>query len=116
MRLAPPSIARLVQASCARPVAIVLVALALTVLAGWFAAGHFSMTSNTAELISPKVEWRQQEIAMDAAFPQLTDNIVVVVDGATPELAESGAAALTARLQQRTDVISTVRRPDGGPF
>ena len=46
------------------------------------------MTTDTAALISPDVDWRKQERAMEAAFPQLSDVMLVVVDGATPELAE----------------------------
>jgi uncharacterized protein len=32
---------------------------------------------------------------LDKAFPQRVDQIVVVIDGATPELAEAGAQSLT---------------------
>ena len=39
-----------------------------------------------------------------------------MVDGKTPELAESGAARLTAALSSRTDILRRVSRPDGGAF
>ncbi|HEX3365086.1 MMPL family transporter [Phenylobacterium sp.] len=92
------------------------VVAALSAAALWFVVGHFSMTSDTAALISGKVPWRQHEIAMDKAFPQNTDSTVVVIDGATPELAESAAAVLTAKLAAETQLFGSVRRPDGGPF
>ena len=41
---------------------------------------------------------------------------MVVVDGATPELADDAAKRLTAALQERQDLFQTVRWPDGGPF
>ncbi len=74
------------------------------------------MTTDTAELISTDLEWRQREIAYDAAFPQQEDLVVAVVDGATAEIAESAAARLTEALRARPDLFRTVRRPDGGAF
>jgi hopanoid biosynthesis associated RND transporter like protein HpnN len=91
-------------------------ALALSAAALWFVVGHFSMTSDTAALISSKVAWRQHESVMDKAFPQNGDTTVVVVDGATPELAEAAAANLTTKLAADTRLFHSVRRPDAGPF
>ena len=45
-----------------------------------YAAGHFSMTTDTAKLISPDLPWRQNEMAFDKAFPQQDDMIVAVID------------------------------------
>ncbi|KAG5726948.1 hypothetical protein E4T56_gene15172, partial [Termitomyces sp. T112] len=65
-----------------------------------------------------KTPWGQDGAAIEAAFPQLKDSILVVVDGQTPELAEDGAIRLSealGKLGPKGPVIS-VRRPDGGPF
>ena len=105
-----------VKAGAGRPWLTLSGVLALSAAALWFVVGHFSMTSDTAALISSKVAWRQHEIAMDKAFPQNTDSTVVVIDGATPELAEAAAAALTAKLAADTRLFRSVVRPDGGPF
>jgi len=81
-----------------------------------FTATHFDMSSDTAKLISPNADWRRHERALDAAFPQNGDTTVVVVDGATPEIAEQAAADLTAALAPQARYFQSVRRPDGGPF
>ncbi len=109
-------IARVVIFSCRRPKAVLATALVLCVLALVYASQHFAMTTDTQALISPTVDWRRNEAAMDAAFPKNTDTTLVVVDGATPELAEAGASRLTAALAARKDLFKTVERPDGGPF
>jgi uncharacterized protein len=117
MRLRPPiAISGLVRASCERPLLVLLASLLLCLGAGVYVAGHFRMTSDTTELFSPKVAWRQHEIALAEAFPQNADNIVVVIDGVTPELAEGAASALAGRLEPQTRLFAGVRRPDGGPF
>jgi hypothetical protein len=105
-----------VRLACEHPWATLAVCLLLSVVALVFTIGHFSMSSDTAALISPKAAWRQHERALDAAFPQNGDTTVVVVDGATPEIAEKAAADLTARLEPQTKFFLSVRRPDGGPF
>ena len=45
-----------------------------------------------------------------------SDLIAVVVDGATPELAEAGASAAHRPSAPEQDPVSGVRRPDGGAF
>src|SRR5258708_1614233 len=115
-RLRSLSIHRAVEASCRRPGLILLTAALLCAIAAYYAISHFDMTSDTAQLISSKVPWRQNEIAMDRAFPQDADTTVIVLDGATPEIAEVAAARLSDALQPHRDVIRGVRRPDGGPF
>ena len=109
-------IARLVGFATARPWLTLLAALVLTVLSAVYAAGHFEMSTDTAELISAKTPWRQDEARFDAAFPQNANQIVVVVDGATPELAQAASQALAQKAAARTDVIAAIRQPDGGAF
>jgi len=41
---------------------------------------------------------------------------MVVVDGATPELADDAAKRLVAALKDRRDLFRTARWPSGGPF
>ena len=105
-----------VDFSVRHPWPVIALVLALVLAAGWFAAGHFAMNTDTAALIAPTVEWRRDEIAVDTAFPQNRDLIAVVVDGATPEAAEIAAAALAARLTADRRHFLTVRRPDATPF
>ncbi len=105
-----------VMASCRYPRAVLLVMLALAGLAMAFAATRFAMTTNTADLIAPTVGWRQDEAALNRAFPANDGVSVVIVDGVTPELAEAGAARLAERLAADTQRIRSVRRPDGGDF
>ena len=109
-------IPRAVAASIARPWWTLGAALLLTLIALGIATTRFTMTTDTAALISPDVDWRRQERVMERAFPQLSDVMLVVVDGATPELAEDGAARLAARMTADHAHFRLVRRPDGGDF
>ena len=81
-----------------------------------FTAQNFAMTADTSQLISQRLDWRQREFAFEAAFPQLNNLTMVVIDGATPELADDAARRLIAALKDRRDLFQTVRWPGGGPF
>ncbi|TAJ82352.1 MMPL family transporter [Reyranella sp.] len=109
-------VGRLVAASARYPLIVLLVTGGLSVAALLYAASHFAMTTDTAELISTKHEWRQRELAYEAAFPSLQRLTIVVIDGATPELAEDAATRLSKALAGNPKLFHSVRRPDGGSF
>ncbi|MBA2934774.1 MMPL family transporter [Sphingomonas sp. CGMCC 1.13654] len=109
-------LARLVAFACRRPWAVLGIALLLTVAAGIFVSQRFAMTTDATQLISPKVDWRLNERRMDAAFPQNGDTLLVVVDGATPEIAEAFTAALFQRMAADKAHFRRVTRPDGGDY
>src|SRR5438309_6606043 len=98
-------ITRLVGLATARPRLTLGLALLLTVLSVLYAGGHFAMSTDTEALISSKTAWRQDEARFDAAFPQGLNQIVVVIDGATPELAQDAATAFAEKAAARKDVI-----------
>jgi uncharacterized protein len=95
---------------------VILVAAIAGAGAFIYAQRHIAIDTDSAKLISEDLPWRKREIAFASAFPQRADLIAVVVDGATPELAESAAAALSRELSAQTPMFHAVWRPDGGPF
>ena len=98
------------------PWATLALALALVLAALSYAVGAFDMSTDTGALISAKTAWRLDESAVENRFPQQKDAILVVVDGATPELAEDAAGRLSDALSADSAHFVLVRRPDGGPF
>jgi uncharacterized protein len=109
-------IARIVDA-CRRHAYIVAAAyLVLAIVAGIYAATHLSIDTDLGKLISSNQPWRQQEEALDKAFPQNSDLLAIVIDGATPDQASDATAALAERLGQRPDLFKTIRIPGGGDF
>ncbi len=111
-----PIVARLVAFSADHAAMVAGFGLALAVAAMLFTVTHFSLNSDTDQLISWKLPWRQREATFNRLFHTEGDQIIAVIDGATPELAERAAADLTARLQSRPDLFRFVDRPDGNPY
>ena len=112
----PALIASLVRLAVARAWIVATVVVILCVVMIHFVSGHFAMTTDTYALLSPNLPWRVRQAEFNKAFPPESSDIVVVVDGQTPELSEAAAAKLAASLGAQTRLFDSVQRPDGGPF
>jgi uncharacterized protein len=110
------NVERLVRVSTRAAWILIPVFLVAAVLAGTYVARHFAITTDSSKLLSDKLAWRQQEIRLDAEFPQRSDRIIAVIDAATPEEADEAARALTEALAQQKDLIRTATRPDSEFF
>ena len=79
--------------------------LALALLASAGAAvvvrGHLGIHTDTTDMLSPSLDWRQRYIDFSEQFPQFTDTLVIVVDAATPDLASLAAGRLAASLSSQ---------------
>lgn len=106
----------IVDASARRAWLVLAVAAVCSASAVVYVIGHLAIDTNVARLLSPDLPWRQREAKFDAVFPGRVGVIVVVVDGATPELAELATTRLATDLARRPNLFRSVRRPDGGAF
>ena len=107
--------ARLTPVAVARPWLTAALGLGLGALSILYAVTHFAMTTDTDALLSRSLPWRVQERAFNSLFPPV-GQIIVVIDGKTPELAEQAAASLTAHLKAEGPLFTTIERPDATDF
>jgi hopanoid biosynthesis associated RND transporter like protein HpnN len=102
---------RLVAWCIRRAWVVVLVTLALTAGGAYLTATRFAIDTDTNNLFTPNVKWRQNESLLLKSFPQLDEIIVAVIDAKTPQQADDAAAKLFKGLQGQP-LISRVWRPD----
>jgi hopanoid biosynthesis associated RND transporter like protein HpnN len=95
---------------------VVVIAAILTVLCGYYSARNFSIDTNVNKLISSELDWRKNELALDAAFPYRHEIIVAVVEAPTSELASQATAELIEKLATHAKVFKSVTEPAGGAF
>jgi hopanoid biosynthesis associated RND transporter like protein HpnN len=112
----PSLIVRLIGLCLTHKWIVIATTIILCAAMAHYVRGHFAMNTDTYALLSPKLPWRVRQAAFNAAFPQESSDIVVVVDGQTPELSEAAAARLAASLGAQTKSFRSVQRPDSGPF
>lgn len=105
-----------VAISIRSPWITILVFALLTVASAVYTARNFAINTDISNLISPNIDWRQREIALEKAFPARVHTILAVVNAPTPELASLAADRLTEQLKTKPDLFPEVRRPDGGEF
>ncbi len=110
------AIFRIFRICTARPALTLVVYLLVTLAAVLFTTENFAIHTDTSQLISSRLPWRQRELELDAAFPQQVSTLLVVVDGATPELADDAAKRLAQALAGDRDHFESVRETGGGPF
>jgi hopanoid biosynthesis associated RND transporter like protein HpnN len=94
---------------------VIAAALLLAIVSSWYAATHFSMTTDMNKLISADIPWRKREAAIEKAFPQY-ELTVAVIDAPTPELVDEATSALAQRLSRQKDLFRSIQQPGAGPF
>src|SRR3954468_2004393 len=109
-------LARIVESARRRAGLVAVVALLLTIASGFFSAAHLSIDTDIENMLPADLPWRQNDRALDKAFPQNANLLVVVIDGQTVDIAENAAHELAARLRTKPELFSYVRGLDGGEF
>ncbi|UFW46339.1 MULTISPECIES: MMPL family transporter [Bradyrhizobium] len=100
---------------CARNRWTIVIAGALLMLgAAAFDAARFSINTDTEDLISQDLPWRQRELELSKAFPR--KGILVVVKATAPENAARATSALAQALSKNPDLFPTVELLDSGDF
>ena len=101
---------------CARRMwAVIIVAFVLAALCGTYTISHFSLDTDVNNLISRDLPWRKRELAYQAAFPQTSQLILVVVDGPTAEQTGAAAHDLAQKLSN-SPLFRSVDEMQGGTF
>ena len=98
----------------AKPIAAA--ALLASIAMGAYVSTHITINTDINQLLSDNLDWRKREKALEASFPQKTDNLVVVIDGDTADKAEAAAEALSEKLLAQPTLFTLVSRPDALPF
>src|SRR3990172_8073479 len=91
--------------------AIVVAALAGTVLLVLYAVENIRINTDTTDMLSRELPFRQADIAYRQAFPHVSDNLVVLVESANPDLAEDAAARLPPALRAPREPVAPAFLP-----
>ena len=94
----------------AAPVAL-LVTFTLAFFAMRYTADNISMNTDTEDMLSAELVWRQLDQEYERLFPQYDNNILIVLEAATPDQAADAARLLYQRLQADQDLFEFVYYP-----
>ena len=96
--------------------AVVLACVVLAAFSTWVATHGLGISTDTDQMFSKNLPWRQRSIQFNREFPQFGDLLVAVIDARIPEEADATAAALAAKLSADHTHFISVRRPDNSPY
>ena len=106
----------LIDAVAARPRLVVLVAALLATAGLAYTLANLRIDTDTTDMISAEVPFRQHDIAFSQAFPEFTNPIVALIEGSPPEQVQSAASALAAALRADHEHFTAVDYAPGLPF
>jgi hopanoid biosynthesis associated RND transporter like protein HpnN len=96
--------------------AILIAATAGAAAASYYTLQNLGINTDTEAMLSPDLPFRRVWDEFGAAFPQLRNLLLVVIEGDNPDLTEDAAALLASRLKARPDLYHTVYHPGGDRF
>jgi uncharacterized protein len=108
------AVVRIVDFCAHRRGLVLTVGFFLTIAAASYDVTRFSITTDTQNLISQDLPWRQRQAALATAFPQ--KDISVVVTALTPENAQQATDTLQRDLSKHASLFRAVVQPDSGDF
>lgn len=79
---------------------IIPLLLVATGLALVYTLNNISVNTDTRDMLSRDLAWRQLDLAYEQAFPMYVDNILGMVEAKTPDQATDAAEYLTRRLRE----------------
>ena len=95
---------------------VCLLFVVLCVFLANYTSNNLGINTKTTDMLSEKLNWRQNLIKHEKYFPYLTDTLVAVIDAQTPMLALEARDTLAASLRERADLFHEVYIPGGGEF
>ncbi|MGQ0674942.1 MAG: MMPL family transporter [Rhodospirillales bacterium] len=107
---------RWVGTACRLRWLVILFFLGATAYSLWYSAQNLGMNVDTAGMLSRKLDWQMRSQAISEAFPQFSDNILIVIDAATPDMADDASNQVIAFMLERPKLFRTIYDPEGHRF
>ncbi len=93
----------------------VLIAL-ITLLSLWLIVNHLGMTTDTRDMLSRDLKWRQLDIKYEDIFTETLDNVLIVIEADTPDRAREDATKLYTSLKASPYFIEDIYFPSAISF
>ncbi len=90
---------------------VVIVSLLLSGVSVVYTVKNITLDTNPLNLLDPNLPFRTLDKEFEAAFPQLADLIVIVVDQGSPEQTRGAVKELVKRLNPHPELFSSVYQP-----
>lgn len=107
---------RWIEGACRFAWVIIIGTALLTGGALFYAVNNVSVDASVDKMLSPSLPFRQNEIAINEAFPLSNGTLSVIVEARTAEQTDDAADRLAKALRARTDRFKSIFYPEGLAF
>ena len=83
---------------------------------GVYTVRNLGIDTDTGRMVDDELDYRRVYLAFQAEFPNQGDELLVLIEGSTPDLAEDATRALVRELRRDTANFESVYQPGGGEF
>jgi hopanoid biosynthesis associated RND transporter like protein HpnN len=95
---------------------LALIFLVATAAAGWYAAGSLKVNTDTSAMLDASLDFQVRARELREAFPEVKNDIAVIIRAPTLDEADALAADLRQRALARPEIFSGVFAPSAEPF
>jgi hopanoid biosynthesis associated RND transporter like protein HpnN len=107
---------RIVNFCARRALYVICIAILLTTGIVNYTAKNFKINSDTSDMLSPELDFRQEYSSYKKAMPAFGDSLVIVVEAPNPDQAEDAARELAERLRSTAGIKGPVKYLAADPF
>jgi uncharacterized protein len=93
-------------------VGVIILCLLIAALALNYTKNNLGMNTDTKDMLSADLAWRQLDLDYELNFPQYTDNILIIVEAETADQALDAADILYQNLLTETELFKSVYYPN----
>jgi len=99
-----------------RALAVVIIAVMATIGVLFYSVRNFNINTDLSDMISEKLPFRRVEKDFSRAFPNLSNNIVAVIDADSADQAMSARDKLLFRLKSEKNLFKNFYAPGAGSY
>lgn len=94
----------------------IVVALMITIAASLHLVTNLKINTDNEDMLSEELQFRQNAIAIDRAFPQLDDTLLIVLETGNPDVADEKTITFVEALKRQDSIFEEVFSPASDPF
>lgn len=95
---------------------VIAIAIVISGYSIYYVKNHIGMSTDTTDMLSEELSWRQLDIEYDRVFTETLNNVVIVIESTTPDEARDTAKRLYQALQDDPVLVDDIYYPSAIPY
>lgn len=101
---------------CKRAVVMLIFTFCASLLIFYYTISNLSINTDTSNMLSSDLTFRQNSIEISKSFPQFSDNIIIVLDGPNTDLVNEATNLFSIQLKNDANLYGEIFDPESMEF